>query len=429
MDPILGTSEPDFLIGTAGDDTISGLAGDDFIQGEAGADLLQGNIGNDIIEGGEGDDTIEGGLILPGVVAPDDDTIFGNSGIDTVFFTGAFADFAITAADVPLPDSSITQPGFAVADTRSPEALSSNGTDLVANDVERLAFATEGSVLSLADFELGIPLESPVLTTIATTDTSDLPASSPTTFVEPIPVEVTADGTAAEPVVISTEVLAVEPASVDGVDADVIFTVEVLPTVGTLLLNGEVLSVGDSFVPADLESGALSYDIPEVIALSVGEQFPSFEVTVSSGPFTLEDFPAIPGDDGGIANPASAGLPLEVSFSLSGAGVPSADLDVDGSGSVEASVDVLNIFRVLAGAPQAVVIPDGVDTDQQAIVDAVTEISEADLDVDGSGSVEVSVDVLNIFRVLAGAPQAVVIPDGVDTDQQTIVDAVEALVA
>lgn len=429
MDPILGTSIPDFLVGTAGDDTISGLAGDDFIQGEAGADLLQGNIGNDIIEGGAGDDTIEGGLILPEVVEPDDDTIFGNSGTDTAIFNGAFADFAITVAAVPLPDSPLTQPGFAVADTRSPATFSSNGTDLVADDVERLAFATEGSVLSLADFAPEILLASPVLTTIATTDTSELPASSPTVFVESIPVEVAADGTATEPVVIAAEFLAVEPATVAGVEADVIFTVEVLPTVGTLLLNGDVLSVGDSFVPADLETGALTYDIPEVITLSVGEQFPAFEFSVSSGPFTLESFPAIPGDDGSIANPTSAGMPLELSLSLFGAGVSSTDLDVDGSGAVEPAVDALNIFRVLAGAPQAVVIPDDIDINQQAIVDAVNAIPEAALDVDGSGTVDSAVDVLNIFRVLAGAPQAVVIPDGVDIDQQAIVDTVNALVA
>lgn len=371
MDPILGTSETDLLTGTPEDDTISGLAGDDFIQGEAGNDLLQGNIGSDIIEGGTGDDTVEGGSILPAVGGNDDDTIFGNAGVDTVVFTGAFADFAIAATDVPLPDSPLALSGFEVVDTRSPETFSSNGTDLVAADVEFLAFTTEGSALSLADFDLGIPLQSPVLTTIATADTTALPVDSPTAFVEAIPVEVGTDGTAVNPVVVTSESLAVEPAIVNGVEADVTFTVEILPTVGTLLLNGDVLTVGDSFTAADLEAGALAYDIPEVVAFALSDLFPSFEFSVTSGPFTLVDFPTIPATDGSIANPASAGLPLELSFNLFGEGVPSADLDVDSSGAVVASVDVLNIFRVLAGAPQAVVVPDGAATDQQAIVDAV----------------------------------------------------------
>ncbi|MEO0948263.1 MAG: hypothetical protein AAFY11_08985 [Cyanobacteria bacterium J06641_5] len=99
-------------------------------------------------------------------------------------------------------------------------------------------------------------------------------------------------------------------------------------------------------------------------------------------------------------------------------------LDVDGSGEVVAAVDILNIFRVLAGAPQAVVVPDGVD--QQEVVDAVEAFEDLALDVDGSGEVVAAVDILNIFRVLAGAPQAVVVPD--DVDQQEVVDVVNALI-
>ena len=102
-------------------------------------------------------------------------------------------------------------------------------------------------------------------------------------------------------------------------------------------------------------------------------------------------------------------------------------LNVDGVGDVVPSVDVLNIFRVLAGAPQAVVIPDGANVSQQEIVNAANALSNAALDVDGSGTVEASVDVLNIFRVLAGAPQAVVIPDGASASQQDVVNAVNDL--
>ena len=102
------------------------------------------------------------------------------------------------------------------------------------------------------------------------------------------------------------------------------------------------------------------------------------------------------------------------------------NLDLDGDGLVP-SVDILNIFRVLAGAPQAVVIPDSVAIDQQTIADAVDGFGDLDLDVDNSGVVESSVDILNIFRVLAGAPQAVVVADGVS--QQDVVNAVNALTA
>ena len=103
------------------------------------------------------------------------------------------------------------------------------------------------------------------------------------------------------------------------------------------------------------------------------------------------------------------------------------NLDVDGVDGVVASVDVLNIFRVLAGAPQAVVVPDGVS--QQTVVDTVTNFPALGLDVDESGDVVASVDVLNIFRVLAGAPQAVVIPDNAAVSQQDVVNAVDGLLA
>ncbi|MEO0948170.1 MAG: Ig-like domain-containing protein, partial [Cyanobacteria bacterium J06641_5] len=106
------------------------------------------------------------------------------------------------------------------------------------------------------------------------------------------------------------------------------------------------------------------------------------------------------------------------------------DLDVDGDGDVVAAVDILNIFRVLAGAPQAVVVPDGIAIDQQAIADAVEALPDSALDVDGFGGVTPAVDILNIFRVLAGAPQAVVVTDEASANgatQQTIADAVNDL--
>ena len=107
----------------------------------------------------------------------------------------------------------------------------------------------------------------------------------------------------------------------------------------------------------------------------------------------------------------------------------SIDLDIDNNSQVEPSVDILNIFRVLAGAPQAIVVSDGASVSQQTIAEAVNALSALDLDVDGDGEVVPAVDVLNIFRVFAGAPQAVVIPDGLGTTQQDVVNAVNALIA
>ena len=114
---------------------------------------------------------------------------------------------------------------------------------------------------------------------------------------------------------------------------------------------------------------------------------------------------------------------------LAGAGL-AVDLDVDGDGEVTPAIDILNIFRALAGAPQAIVVLEGLEITQQEIVDNVNAIAAIDplaLDVDGSGAVDLAIDVLNIFRALAGAPQAIVIPEGLDATQQDVVDMTNAL--
>ena len=126
-------------------------------------------------------------------------------------------------------------------------------------------------------------------------------------------------------------------------------------------------------------------------------------------------------------DPVVQTITVSVIDDLTNEPVTDADLNVDGSDEIVPSVDVLNIFRVLAGAPQAIVVPEGLDISQQDITDAVNTLGLA-LDVDGSGEVVPSVDVLNIFRVLAGAPQAVVVPEGLNVSQQDITDAVNALV-
>lgn len=70
------------------------------------------------------------------------------------------------------------------------------------------------------------------------------------------------------------------------------------------------------------------------------------------------------------------------------------------------------------------------DNPDDLVQEPPVEVADpVDLNVDGSSNIEPAVDILNIFRVLAGAPQAVVVPDGVTVSQQQIVDAVNALVA
>ncbi|MEO0804315.1 MAG: calcium-binding protein [Cyanobacteria bacterium J06642_2] len=101
-------------------------------------------------------------------------------------------------------------------------------------------------------------------------------------------------------------------------------------------------------------------------------------------------------------------------------------LDVDGDGRIIPSVDILNIFRAVAGSPQAVVPISGISVSQQEIVNRSLALESAGLlNVDGSSSTSVTTDVLNIFNALSGSPQAIVAPPGIS--QQSIVDAVNNL--
>ncbi|RXH10118.1 Hint domain-containing protein [Bradyrhizobium guangzhouense] len=122
-----------YLQGNDGDDVIrvkgsgtgnqlDGGAGNDLLSAQAStADVvIYGGEGNDIIYGGSGNDLLVGG--------PGDDTIFGGDGIDTVVFDSVSSDFSIVYDPVS---------GFTVTDMRTG---SPDGTDVIANDVERLSF-------------------------------------------------------------------------------------------------------------------------------------------------------------------------------------------------------------------------------------------------------------------------------------------------
>ena len=176
-----------------------------------------------------------------------------------------------------------------------------------------------------------------------------------------------------------------------------------------------------AFVIADPLTGALAFQVaPDFENPSSADGDNVFEVEVS----------VTDGINDPVVQSLTVALADEPADDL-GAPPPSGpvNLDIDGEEGVVPSVDVLNIFRILAGAPQAVVVPDGANVSQQDIADVVDAFPDLGLDVDGNGEIVPAVDVLNIFRVLAGAPQAVVIPDGLDIGQQAIADAVNALIA
>lgn len=121
----LQTTENQTITGTNVQDIISASLGDDTIDGGAGEDFLYGGPGDDRITGGRGNDFINGG-----------------TGTDTLFYTGTFADYTITAnADT----------SFTITDNRT--GAESQGTDTVYN-AELVEFAS-GETISIADWVAG----------------------------------------------------------------------------------------------------------------------------------------------------------------------------------------------------------------------------------------------------------------------------------
>lgn len=121
----LQTTDNQTLTGTNAPDIISGSLGDDTIDGGDGADSLYGGPGDDRITGGRGDDFINGGI-----------------GIDTIFYTGTFADYTLTAN----ANTSVT-----ITDNRT--GAVSQGTDTVFN-ADLVEFAS-GETISIADWIAG----------------------------------------------------------------------------------------------------------------------------------------------------------------------------------------------------------------------------------------------------------------------------------
>ena len=74
----------DTLIGGNGDDTLNGGNGNDHLIGNAGNDEISGTSGDDLMEGGDGDDMFR--VLVDGTLLnPDNDTMDGGAGTDTVY--------------------------------------------------------------------------------------------------------------------------------------------------------------------------------------------------------------------------------------------------------------------------------------------------------------------------------------------------------
>ncbi|GIU19549.1 MULTISPECIES: tandem-95 repeat protein [unclassified Shewanella] len=139
-----GTSANDLITGDqATSNTIDGGEGNDVIVGGAASDTLSGGQGNDIFYAGAGNDVIDGG-----------------SGLDTVVYSGNFADYVITSKN---NDSNLQINDNRGIDTSILDALNPDQGETLSN-VERLVFAdgvydvaADGSLEQVNLFE--VPLD------------------------------------------------------------------------------------------------------------------------------------------------------------------------------------------------------------------------------------------------------------------------------
>ncbi|MBU2582414.1 MAG: VCBS domain-containing protein [Alphaproteobacteria bacterium] len=132
QDILIGGAGRDIIIGGSGDDVAFGGTGDDNISGGTENDVLNGDSGNDRLSGDDGDDTLTGGT--------GDDVIIGGAGIDTANFSGSVDEY----------DKIQVGSSWLIIHARG---AGTDGQDLVATDVENLAFDNAGSpvIVSFAD--------------------------------------------------------------------------------------------------------------------------------------------------------------------------------------------------------------------------------------------------------------------------------------
>lgn len=421
-DSVSGFAGNDQLQGNAGNDDLSGNAGDDILFGEVGDDNLSGDAGNDQIQGGPGSDSISGGA--------GNDSLFGEAGSDT-FFIEPNADEDAIGDFVVGEDTIAIAPDFGFADGADVlTAIELTGATTTGGLFTQLDLGLDTTVtifheeaLTATDFAIAVNEPAP------DPEPTPEPAPEPTPSPDPEPViqNIAPTFTSAVSVLIVEGVTEVLTLTADDQEGDEL----AFSIVGGA--DQEAFAIADPLTGALVFQATPDFEIPgdadgnNVFAVEVavtdGTNEPVVQALAVMVTDDLVDNPEPDTPEPEIPDPIADPDPLAPEIpNLPEEPDTLTNLDIDGVGGLVPSVDILNIFRVLAGAPQAVVVPDGVS--QQAVSDAVNALSEMGLDVDGSGDVVAAVDVLNIFRVLAGAPQAVVIPDGIAVSQQDVVNAV-----
>ncbi len=135
------------------------------ITGTAGNDAITGSTSADEIYGGDGNDTITGGL--------GNDVIYGGKGTDTVSYSGAFANFKLTAL---YEGKNSAFSGYTVADQ-----IGAEGTDTISSDVEYLSFSSGSIVYKIDNGTL--TLTDTVAPTIAITSAATALFKSETTTI------------------------------------------------------------------------------------------------------------------------------------------------------------------------------------------------------------------------------------------------------
>ena len=411
-DSISGFAGNDQLQGNSGNDELAGNAGDDVLLGEVGNDELFGNAGNDQIQGGPGSDRLAGGA--------DNDSLFGEAGNDTFIINpndgeDTIGDFVVAEDTIEVAADFGFANGEEVLD-----AIDLTGNSSLGGFFSQLPLGLGTTVTIFHDAALDA-------TSFAIAESEPILQNSAPAFTSPNTIS------------IAEETIEVLTLAADDADGDALsFSIsggadQAAFTIADPLTGILTFQIAPDFeAPSDAD-GDNAFAVE--VAVTDGINAPTVQILTVTVTDNSEDNPADNPDTPDPAVPDSPDNPdtpePEVPATSEPSEIPDAliNLDVDGVEDLVPSVDVLNIFRILAGAPQAVVISDSVDASQQDIVDAVNEFPNLGLDVDNSGEVAASVDVLNIFRVLAGAPQAVVISDGVDASQQDIVDAVNELLA
>jgi len=126
------------------------------LTGTSGADVRTGGTGADTLYGGDGNDTLTGGL--------GNDTLYGGKGTDIAQFSGAYADYTVTALYETQSFLSGQLTGYQVTGP--------DGTDMVSSDVEYLYFVGNSSKYTLSLGAVTLVDETPPTISISSSKSS-----------------------------------------------------------------------------------------------------------------------------------------------------------------------------------------------------------------------------------------------------------------